>query len=392
MAADDKQNGKTKDCLHNPARFCCQQRILRYCAGVLFGVARCLVAIFIVIFCEIVWAQNHSDFRASFSPTKSVNVQDLYTQIEAEIVEAETAEEVLLAQSYTIVKYYIIGPGVIEEYGSYKKPLCYILGRFVGYGDLVSGLRPNYKIDFNLRTEDYAMDLQARSALAGSYAAAARDVLAMSESERVQTWNLDCPGRHGIPKVYVEQKGADTLFDINPDPDRSGLLRVLGDIEDGFSDKLNEVLQRNPQIGIVTLGSGGGSVVEAMKAGRLIRSKGLHTELWNSCYSACPLVLMGGVTRTSMDNKLEIGFHQVSINGRAVPLDSYTYLAIYEYANMMGVDGAFVVKSMWSAPPESMKVFTGMTDDVICEAGVMTWIKWGCDYETSQILKRKGYR
>ena len=377
MAADDKQNGKTKDCLHNTARFCCQQRILRYCAGVLFCVARCLVVIFIVIFCEIVWAQNHSNFNTDDSATKSVNVHNFYTQIESEIAEMERNSEILWNYSKTIANEVLIGNsggGAYEK--EYNRVLCYILGRFVGYGDFVVWLRPsyfNYKIDLTLRTVSYASDLQEISLFMGYYARIGRDVIAMSESARIDSWNLDCPGRHGIPKVYAEKRGGQSPF-FKIDGNR---LQVLGDIDDNFSTRLYEVLQRNPQIRIVSLGSGGGSVVEAMRAGWMIRSRGIHTELVNSCYSACPLVLLGGVERTMMSKSYEIGFHQVHSNGRAIPLDSYTYSAIYEYANMMGVDGAFVVKSMWSAPPESMKVFTG-SDDVICEAGVMTWIKLGC--------------
>ncbi len=45
------------------------------------------------------------------------------------------------------------------------------------------------------------------------------------------------------------------------------------------------------------LGSGGGYIDEAMKAGAYIRRKGLDTTLYNNCDSACPLVVMAGVER-----------------------------------------------------------------------------------------------
>lgn len=328
----------------------------------------------IFVLCTNVSAQNNIDTKPASSSLKSANVQDLSTKIKAEIVDMERRAEALWAHATTIDDWNHIGTMYNEVDSS--KHQCFILGRFLGYTNFVNGLRPNYKPDFSSKTHENGHELRVMSTSMTNYASAARQVLAASESERIAAWNLDCPGRHGIPKVYANQYGQKPLFKIEDD---GTILRVLGDIEGDFSTKLDEALQRNSRVRVVALGSGGGSVTEALKAGLNIRTRGLETTLWNSCYSACPLVLMGGVRRTVMSPYYELGFHQISHNGKAIPLDSAPYRAIYEYTNRMGVDGVFVVKSMWAAPPESMKVFT--REDVLCKARVMTWIQRACSSE-----------
>lgn len=332
---------------------------------------KCLVSGLILMLCKSGLAQNNSDLKTPSSPVKSVNVQNLSVKIKAEIADMERNAKALWAHATTIDDWNHIGT-MYNEVDS-AKHFCYVLGRFLGYPDLVNGLRPNYKPDFSLKTHENGHELRVISTSMTNYASAARQVLTSSESERITAWNLDCPGRHGIPKVYADQNGQKPLFKIEDD---GTILRVLGDIEGDFSTKLNEALQKNPKVRVVALGSGGGSVTEALRAGLSIRTRGLETTLWNSCYSACPLVLLGGVRRTVMSPYYELGFHQISLNGRAIPLDSDTYRAIYDYANRMGVDGVFVVESMWAAPPESMKVFT--TEEVLCETKVMTWIQRAC--------------
>ena len=54
----------------------------------------------------------------------------------------------------------------------------------------------------------------------------------------------------------------------------------------------------NPEVKIVGLGSPGGAVVEAIRAGYLIRARGLETTQIADCFSACPIVFLGGSRRT----------------------------------------------------------------------------------------------
>ena len=72
---------------------------------------------------------------------------------------------------------------------------------------------------------------------------------------------------------------------------------MLGDITAGFAEGLARALAENAKIETVALGSAGGSLVDALKAGRMIRALGLNTTLWSNCYSACTIVFLGGERR-----------------------------------------------------------------------------------------------
>jgi hypothetical protein len=178
----------------------------------------------------------------------------------------------------------------------------------------------------------------------------------------------------GIPHKYANVTTSQVFYTVR---NNGSVIHVLGDIEPGFSKKLEEVLEANPSVDTVALGSGGGSVYEALKAGYLIRSKSLKTTLWNSCYSACPLVFIGGVERTIWSPYPKFGFHQVSISGVAIPLNSKIYRDIGHYGELMGVDATWLLNNMFVASPSSMNAIKG--DDVkLCEARIVHWVQRGC--------------
>ena len=108
-------------------------------------------------------------------------------------------------------------------------------------------------------------------------------------------------------------------------------------------------------VGIVMLGSRGGSVHDAMQAGGHIRQRGLQTELFGDCESACPLMYLSGqeprIARLPLHR---LGFHQISARGKAIPLDSPIYETVGAFIEAMGVDSAFVLKAMRSTPPEEI--------------------------------------
>ena len=71
---------------------------------------------------------------------------------------------------------------------------------------------------------------------------------------------------------------------LSPTPEadfvRDGIwLRVLGDIDLGFADRFRTALDANPGVEEIVMGSDGGSVRDALTAGRLIRERGLKTTL-----------------------------------------------------------------------------------------------------------------
>lgn len=153
------------------------------------------------------------------------------------------------------------------------------------------------------------------------------------------------------------------------------ILKVQGNIEDGFSDRLREAFFSNPGIEVVALGSGGGNVIEALKAGYFIRSHGLGTTLWNNCYSACTIVFMGGTRRTIWSPYAQLGFHRVSQNSVAVPFSHPIYELINDYTIALGFQPGILVELMARAEPDDF-YYPGYID--LCDMGIATWIQRLC--------------
>ncbi len=197
----------------------------------------------------------------------------------------------------------------------------------------------------------------------------------LTERQAKTVFNLDCGGDAGV--------GVANDFKIKGDT-----LQVLGDIENGFYKKFSDIILKNPQIKIVNIGSGGGVVYDAMKAGRLIRQKKMSTYLVNNCYSACTLLFMGGVERNIAGPYPLLGFHQVSKSVTlktgveidvAVPANSKVYIDIRNYSNEMGVNADWIFGKMLSASPSGMHILDSYNNQShvqeICGAKYATWIK-----------------
>ncbi|MBR1188784.1 hypothetical protein [Bradyrhizobium sp. AUGA SZCCT0160] len=93
-----------------------------------------------------------------------------------------------------------------------------------------------------------------------------------------------------------------------------GRLIANGTITPGTSQAFAaEIGKRGDYIKTVVLNSPGGSVVDALAMGRLIREKNLATEIeaGKYCASSCPLMFAGGAERRAGD-KAVIGVHQVA--------------------------------------------------------------------------------
>ena len=93
-----------------------------------------------------------------------------------------------------------------------------------------------------------------------------------------------------------------------------GRLMANGTITPGISQAFaEEIGKRGDYVKTVVLNSPGGSVVDALAMGRLIRQKNISTEVeaGKYCASSCPLVFAGGVERRAGD-KAVIGVHQVA--------------------------------------------------------------------------------
>ena len=252
---------------------------------------------------------------------------------------------------------------------------CWVLGQLLGKADTVKSVEITYEPDYETQTTENASDLRIMSNSLHNFSSAANHVLRMSHDERVVTWNLDCAGQLGLPKDHIKQEGTSSFYVVIGD---GKALKVLGDIEDGYAQKIIDAIEANPGIEQVALGSGGGLVKEAMRAGEFIRQRGLETTLYNNCYSACPLVFMAGVQRTNWSPYSELGFHQIyTPDGNSVPFDSPVYRQIFTYLVRMGIEPRYVLQKMWSAPPQGMTNVDGYSDE-LCEANITTWVQRGC--------------
>lgn len=237
---------------------------------------------------------------------------------------------------------------------------CMVLAEMVGLGDITMHLKfmgqdpsvarslppPGVVPDTAelIPLLEYAWNLRA-------WARDAETLSLYSDDQRAEQWELSCNGKLGIPDGMVPPNWDQTAtFRME-----RTTLRVLGDIEPGFFEEFKRVLGEN-EVTSVALGSRGGSVEDAMKAGGLIRHLGLKTWLDGDCESACPLVYFGGVEPRVMFGYpiYRLGFHQVSVGDEAIPLNSPIYETIGAYVAAMGVDSDFVVAAMKSAPPDDL--------------------------------------
>lgn len=263
---------------------------------------------------------------------------------------------------------------------------CAILGKLLGKSDLVKHLEKDYP---TVSETGHEFRIAAQSL--DNWVGVAKEMLATDKARRIKIWNLDCRGmlgipasayvsEEGVPTLYISEEGVLTFYDVDKNDSTDGaVLRILGNVEPGFSKKLLEAIKSNHNIKYVSLGSGGGSVNEALEAGRIIRRFSLGTTLWNECESACALVFLGGVERTIWSPYPNLGFHQVHSNGIAAPINSVVYERIAEYAKEMGVNQRVVINAMLSAPPNGPMKY--LEPEEMCEAAIATWIQRWCSHD-----------
>ncbi|MBK9079521.1 MAG: hypothetical protein WBP38_04820 [Hyphomicrobium sp.] len=220
-------------------------------------------------------------------------------------------------------------------------------------------------------TEEDLLSLSRDIRLHGNWALAADSILQESNRNRIEIWNLNCVRQYEIGEEHdLARIAPEAEFDVRGDQ-----VHILGDIEAGFYERFDHVVANNPQLKTVVLGSGGGSVRDAILAGTLIRNRKLDTTLSADCYSACPLIFLGGVNRLIWSPYPRLGFHQVSIEGKATPSDDRIYAVIRQFADSMGANGGFLLNLMLASGPEHLNY-----PDVweLCEPAITTWVQRGC--------------
>jgi hypothetical protein len=277
------------------------------------------------------------------------------------------------AQEYSDYAFNILGSkwvGPANDSIRFDTHRCAILGRMLGQAEAIQ----------HIETFEYppldgsvdAFDLLVFSLTLENWVAAARASLEMGESERVNVWNLECVGEEGIPTdLFLESSQPNATFEV-----RDNTLVVYGDIDSNFYARFREQLDATPEVEEIALGSGGGSVRDALLAGYEIRRRGLSTVLHGNCFSACPLVFMGGVERILWASPHRLGFHQFYTGaGIPIPFDDQIYVLTTRYMIDMGVDPEIVLPWILSAPPGEM-----FEPDVrsLCSPGVSTFVQRIC--------------
>lgn len=190
-------------------------------------------------------------------------------------------------------------------------------------------------------------------------------LLPMGEDRWKHDWNLGCAGREELTEPVYTDPSTSAFYDVD-----GTTLRILGDVEEGFAQRIVDALNANPGIEAVTLGSGGGYVYEALAAGEVIRNLGLTTSLYNDCMSACTFVFLAGVDRQVWSPYPRLGFHMASVNGVEVHPGDSVYEDIRNYSDWMGVSGISVVGLMMKAGAADMH-FPSL--DELSEVGAVTW-------------------
>lgn len=254
---------------------------------------------------------------------------------------------------------------------------CYSIGTLLGRGQEVAKLQTVEQGDLTTRTPDNAYKLRISAQTLDNFAHAATSALAMSTTQKAQTWNLDCVGRFGI-SLSSREKVAPSTLSVEL---YANVLWLIGDVEKGFADQMIDAIQKNPTAKTIALGGAGDSMEDAIRAGRFLRDHHFDTTLWNSCYAACPFVFMGGVKRTIWSPYPVVGFHQmVGRDGKALQSRDTLYANVATYVDMMGVDSRLIINAMLDSPPSSMTVIEGH-EEALCETRFATWIQRGCSAE-----------
>lgn len=262
-------------------------------------------------------------------------------------------------------------PGSALHGIGHDRHICAITGRMLGFRNEIKEAETFENPSLTPGADPF--ELMEHSMLLDSWVAAAQRAVAMTDSQKKSLWNLECIGNHGIPRsAYVDEPELRGDFSI-----LDNTLVVYGDIDSGFHDRFRAALDANPEVDLIALGSAGGSVVDGILSGLEIRKRGLSTTLHGPCFSACPLVFMGGETRSIwMGPGPHLGFHRVYTTLGEVPLDDSVYVQISEYLAAMDVNPIPVLE--WIARAGASEFFEPRLEQ-LCETRVATWVQRVCD-------------
>jgi hypothetical protein len=263
-------------------------------------------------------------------------------------------------------------------YNGYKSVdhQCAILGRMLGHNEAIKHIEEFAYPPMDARSDPH--DLLVFAISLRNWVGAARWAKDANRDQRINVWNLDCVGQFGISSnLFMKSENPNAEFEV-----QGKQLHVYGDIDFGFANRFAAVLKVNPSITEVTLGSGGGSVRDALIAGMMIRQRGLDTTIYGNCYSACPLVFIGGKRRVVWAAPYRLGFHQIYTGGGVpIPFDDQLYGLVSQYVAEMGGDSQYVLSWMFSASPSEMYEPEAQE---LCDAVFATFVQRICGVDMLQ--------
>jgi hypothetical protein len=257
---------------------------------------------------------------------------------------------------------------------------CFSLGVKLGFERGVSHLDLPHSRNFaeNISSTD-AGGLKILQATTQRFVEELRSAKLLDVSKAATVWNFNCSGQYKISsKLNIPSKES-AFYSISSD---GAGLYIHGTINRGYAGRLKSIVDQHEKIRTIHLGSGGGFVDEAIAAGYVIRSKGLATQLSGYCHSACPLVFIGGVERKVFRPYFGLGFHQISLDGFAIPQADPAYMRVRNYVEHMGVNAEYVLKKMLSSQPDGMTIWNPVRSDSLdksaCDARVVTFVQNIC--------------
>jgi hypothetical protein len=145
-----------------------------------------------------------------------------------------------------------------------------------------------------------------------------------------------------------------------------GVLSAEGSIDPGSASRFTaEIEARGEYVKTISLNSPGGALDDAMAMAKLVRGKGIATEIADGaiCASSCPLLFAGGLTRTA-GSKAAVGVHQFyaasqtpTAPAQAMSDAQATTARISRHLIEMGVDPSLWLHAL-DTPPQALYYFS----------------------------------
>ena len=211
-----------------------------------------------------------------------------------------------------------------------------------------------------------ALDLRDLSSENGWWAPEAALPAAPSDPILPPVVQTDAPLPSGDPRRFVTTDeallGRPMTFTLRS----GGVLAAEGSIDPGSAARFAaEIEARGEYVKTVSLNSPGGALDDAMAMAKLLRGKGIATEVADGaiCASSCPLFFAGGPTRTA-GPKAAVGVHQfyaasqtATAPAQAMSDAQATTARISRHLIDMGIDPSLWLHAL-DTPPQALYYFS----------------------------------